>query len=209
MVDKENDMKKSDITKQKILRAAEQSFAEKGLYGARVDEISELAGVNKRMIYAHFGNKEKLYVAVLDEVYQRIAADEETILNQEDDCVSLIKKQLENGFIFLHKNPTFVKIVLWENLNEAKYLRESLGKQARTKSFDLLRAVIRKGVAEGVFRDDLDEDELILSSQMMIYSYFSNIHTMAYIMDKDFFSDSEIAKRCAHITDMILNYIMK
>jgi len=202
-------MKKSDITKQKILQAAEQAFAEKGLYGARVDEISELAGVNKRMIYAHFGSKENLYVAVLDVVYERIAAFEEDILNQEADCVELIKKQIENSFVFLHQNPTFVKIVLWENLNEAKYLKESMGKQAKTKTFDLLKKIIRKGVEQGVFRSDLDEDELILSTQMMSYSYFSNIHTMAYIMDKDFFHDEEIKKRCAHITDMILSYIKK
>ena len=49
-------MKKSDITKQKILEAAEAAFAEKGFYGARVDEITETAGVNKRMIYAYYGS---------------------------------------------------------------------------------------------------------------------------------------------------------
>ena len=45
--------------KEKILQAAEESFAEKGLYGARVDEIAALSTVNKRMIYEYFGNKEK------------------------------------------------------------------------------------------------------------------------------------------------------
>ena len=202
-------MNKSDITQQKILPAAEIAFAQKGLYGARVDEISESAGVNKRMIYAHFGSKENLYVAVLDAVYQRIAADEEQVLSSEEDYITLIRHQFENTFHFLYNNPTFVKIVLWENLNEAKYLKESMGKQAKTKTFDKLRSIIRKGIGDGVFRDDLDEDELILSTQMMSYSYFSNIHTMAYLMDKDFFSDSEMKKRCNHITDMVLQYILK
>ena len=202
-------MKKSDITKQKILQAAEQAFAEKGLYGARVDEISELAGVNKRMIYAYFGNKEELYVAVLDMVYGRIAEHEQMVLTRDADCVELMKKSIESGFVYLYNNQTFVKIVLWENMNEARYLKESVGKQVKTASFDLLRSIIRKGIEQGVFRDDLDVDELILSTQMLSYSYFSNIHTMAYIMDKDFFREEEIKKRCAHITDMILGYIMK
>ena len=202
-------MKKSDITKEKILQAAEKAFAEKGLYGARVDEISELAGANKRMIYAYYSSKEELYVAVLNMVYNRISEHEQAALTQEGDCVELLKKSIETDFIFLYQNQTFVKMVLWENLNGAKYLKQSVGKQAKTESFDALRRVIRRGVEQGVFRDDLDEDELIVSTQMMSYSYFSNIHTMAYIMDKDFFCEEEMKKRCAHITDMILQYIMK
>ena len=55
-------LKKSDITRQKILTAAEAEFSEIGLYGARVDSIAQRAGVNKRMIYAHFGSKEQLYM---------------------------------------------------------------------------------------------------------------------------------------------------
>ena len=43
-------MKKSDLTKQRILEAAEAEFSEIGLHGARVDEIAARAGVNKRML---------------------------------------------------------------------------------------------------------------------------------------------------------------
>ena len=75
-------MKKSDITKQKILKAAEKAFAQKGLYGARVDEISEASETNKRMIYAYFGNKEQLYIAVIEAVYGRLAEFEEPLLRQ-------------------------------------------------------------------------------------------------------------------------------
>ena len=47
-------VKKSDITKSKILAAAELEFSEGGLFGARIDSIAANAGVNKRMIYEHF-----------------------------------------------------------------------------------------------------------------------------------------------------------
>ena len=43
-------MKKGDITKEKILTAAEDIFSEKGFSGARVDEIAQASGVNKRLI---------------------------------------------------------------------------------------------------------------------------------------------------------------
>ncbi|MBE6611924.1 MAG: TetR/AcrR family transcriptional regulator [Ruminococcaceae bacterium] len=202
-------MKKSDITKEKILRAAETAFGERGLYGARVDEIAALAGVNKRMIYAHFGSKEELYVAVLDEVYSRIADQEQQILSDDADPAALMRKIIEGNFEFLCHNPTFVKMVLWENLNGGEYLKRSVAKTKKGASFLKLREILERGMKEGVFRDDIDMDEVILSSQMFVYSYFSNTHTMSYIMDRDFLGEESVKKRCRHITEMILGHILK
>ena len=53
-------------TRQRILDAALAEFAEKGLAGSRVDEIAARAGANKRMLYAHFGSKEELWMVVLE-----------------------------------------------------------------------------------------------------------------------------------------------
>ena len=63
---------KSTQTKQAILKAAEEEFSEKGIYGARVDEIAAKAKINKGMIYQYFGNKEELYKTVLKNVYDRL-----------------------------------------------------------------------------------------------------------------------------------------
>ena len=201
-------MKKSDITREKILSAAETAFAERGLYGARVDEIARFAGVNKRMIYAHFGSKEELYVAVLDAVYGRIAENEQSVFSNNGDCIELIRQNIRANFVFLCQNPTFVKMVLWENLNGGEYLKRSNAKAAKQASLDRIRSILLRGIEEGVFRQDIDVDEILLSSQMFVYSYFSNVHTMAYIMDRDFLSEADIKKRCDHITDVILKYIL-
>jgi AcrR family transcriptional regulator len=55
----------------RILEAAKQEFAAHGLAGARVDRIAAEAGANKRMLYYHVGNKEDLYLAVLEGAYER------------------------------------------------------------------------------------------------------------------------------------------
>src|ERR1700694_2841937 len=52
-------------TKRRILEAALDQFAAKGLDGARVDGIAARAGVNKRILYSSFGSKDDLYRAVL------------------------------------------------------------------------------------------------------------------------------------------------
>lgn len=58
---------RADATRRHILEAALAEFAEKGLAGARVDEIAARADANKRMIYAYYGSKEDLWLAVLEQ----------------------------------------------------------------------------------------------------------------------------------------------
>ena len=54
-------------------------FAAKGFGGARVDAIALRAGTNKRMLYHYFGDKEALYLAVLEEAYRQIRDAETTL----------------------------------------------------------------------------------------------------------------------------------
>jgi len=56
-----------DRTKRAILDAAVAEFSAVGPAGARIDSIAAAAGVNKRMLYHYFENKEGLFAAVLDE----------------------------------------------------------------------------------------------------------------------------------------------
>jgi len=59
---------KRDIqeTKKRLLAAATKEFAQRGLAGARVDRIADLAGCSKALIYDYFGNKDQLFDAVYD-----------------------------------------------------------------------------------------------------------------------------------------------
>ena len=59
-----------------ILLAATREFAAEGFGGARVDAIADRAQINKRMLYHYFGNKEELYLAVLEEAYRGIRTAE-------------------------------------------------------------------------------------------------------------------------------------
>jgi len=56
----------ADETRRRILAAATAEFAEHGLAGARVDRIATAAGCSKERLYAHFGDKEALFTAVLN-----------------------------------------------------------------------------------------------------------------------------------------------
>lgn len=200
-------MKKSEITRNKILVAAENAFAQKGLYGARVDEIAESAQVNKRMIYAHFESKENLYIHVIDEIYRRMSDEESNLINQHMDCVEAVNKVIEHYFKFLSKNPSFVKIVMWENLNEAVYFKKSRAMYMKTTAMELLAKKIMQGIESGIFKASTDVSETVMTINMMCFSYFSNIYTMAQLMQMDFLEEKEQSRRCEHIKEIIMDYL--
>lgn len=54
----------ADRTRGRILAAATEEFAARGIAGARVNRIAEVAGCNKAMLYAYFGSKDGLFDAV-------------------------------------------------------------------------------------------------------------------------------------------------
>ena len=59
-----------DRTKARIFQAAADEFAARGFDGARMDKIAELAGINKRMIYVYWGDKQELYREILRQKVQ-------------------------------------------------------------------------------------------------------------------------------------------
>ena len=137
-------MKRSEITKRKILKAAEKEFSEKGLYGSRADSIAARSGVNKKQIYEYFGKKEELYMYILKEVYNRPnRAEEALILSGGYEPGEMIKKLVALYFGFLRDNISYVKLLLWENLNEARYLKKTGCIGERHYAFGALEAILR------------------------------------------------------------------
>jgi AcrR family transcriptional regulator len=64
-----------EITKQKILAAAEALFAKKGLSATSVDEISRHANVNKALIYYYFKSKEELALYLLSSATEKVISE--------------------------------------------------------------------------------------------------------------------------------------
>lgn len=180
-----------------------------GLYGARIDTIAEKAGVNKRMIYVHFGNKEQLYTVTLTVVYNRLAQNEKVLLDCRQSCEDVIRRIIAMYFDFLYRNPNFVRMLMWENLNGARYIKASKADIVKGYSLKVLEDTLARGISEGVFRPDIDFANVILSINMFCFSYFSNIHTMGYIMKTDLEEESAVAAYGEYIAEIILKFIQK
>ena len=104
--------RRPETTRVLLLQAARREFVDHGLAGARVDRIAARAGVNKQRIYAHFGDKARLFRHVLDEALVELAA--EVVLSEDTDPVAYVGRV----FDYHRDHPDLLRLLMWEALQD-------------------------------------------------------------------------------------------
>jgi AcrR family transcriptional regulator len=191
--------------RRRILAAATVEFARSGFGGARIDRIAKAAGANKRMLYYHVGNKEDLYLAVLEQTYERIRGEERKLnleaLAPRDAIARLV------AFTWQHylDYPEFIALLNNENLHRARHLKRSKKiKELHSPFVALIADVLRRGAASGELRAGIDPVQLYISIASLSYFYQSNSSTLSVIFGRDLLAENARAARLAHMTDLVL-----
>jgi AcrR family transcriptional regulator len=141
-------------SREKILAAALDEFAEHGLAGARVDRIARAAGVNKAMIYYHFDSKEDLYVKVLQ---KEITARAEKLAREFEngkDLEAILTMLAENYYRFLAPGNKLAPLFLREMAEGGTRLKRIVPDLGLRRDLQhRLRGIIDKGKEAGRYRD--------------------------------------------------------
>ncbi|WP_203290727.1 TetR/AcrR family transcriptional regulator [Maricaulis parjimensis] len=194
----------TDDNRRNILDVAISEFSDKGLTGARIDEIAERTRTSKRMIYYHFGSKEGLYKAALAEAYGRIRT-----LETEMDLDSLSPTEALRGiceftFNYHNDNPEFVRLIMNENMLYGAHLGEMDVVRSRNRAIvTLLSHLIERGVQSGEFRNDLDPINLHMSISALCFHYAANRYTFSKIFAWDMESPEAVAERRKIVADIV------
>ena len=196
-------------SKAAILLAAENEFAQKGFFGARVDEIATKANINKRMIYAYFGDKEELYSQVLLLSYSKMEEIENQLVKENHQGTQLVKNVISTYFDFLFNNPNFVNILMWENLNKGTYLKRLESSTIERKSIKHFIQTIEQGKKDGVFKENIDSFQVVLSMITTCFANFSNQYTLSKLFHTDLSDKAIIEQRKQHTIQLILSYLLK
>jgi TetR/AcrR family transcriptional regulator len=193
-------------TRKKLLTAARREFAGSGLAGARVDEIATRAGVNKQLVYHYFGDKDALYLAVLEWVYEEIRAKERELNLDGLPPEQAIKKLIESSFDYLAAHPDFIVLLNDENRGGARHVRGSRKLEAmHSPLVSLVSAILSQGVKAGVFRKGINPVHLYISIAGLSYFYFSNTPTLSAIFGKDLSSQAAKLARRKHVVDLVMH----
>lgn len=195
-------------TREAILAAAQDEFASKGLSGGRVDAIARRSRANKRMIYHYFGDKEGLYLAVLERVYEGLRGSERTLELSDLEPEAAIKRLIEFNFDYCRTHPELISLINNENLHQARHLRRSKKvRELHSPFVRLIGDILQRGAARGVFRRGIDPVSLYVSIAALSFFYFSNNRTLSAIFGRPLGNDAACRRRRQDNVDVILRAI--
>jgi AcrR family transcriptional regulator len=199
-----------ESTSAAILVAAVKEFTERGYEGARVDNIADRANINKRMLYHYFGNKQALYVAVLEGTYAAIRSAEHGLhLSDRDPLEGMTDLVLFTWRYYL-AHPEFLSLLNTENLHRAKFLKRSARIfELNSPLIERISVLLRRGVEQGVFRDDLDPLKVYVSIAALGFFYLSNRWTLSTVFRRDLLAKDEIENWGRHMVDVTLSYLRR
>ena len=193
-----------------IIEVATHEFSEKGLAGARIDDIAEAMRTSKRMIYYYFGSKEGLYIRVLEEAYRRIRAIEAGLHLEDLPPEDALRRLVAFTVDYQLANPDFIRLVMTENIHRGEYLKQSKEIQRlNVPAIEGLRSVYERGVAGGVFRPGLDPVDLHMSISALSFFNTANRHTFALIFKRDLESPAATVARRESIVEMVVRFVRR
>lgn len=109
--------KSTDSAEQRIFDAAHEVFIQKGLDGAKMQEIANRAGINKALLHYYYRTKEKLYEAVVSAVIKRAAPMVQQLLESDAPLEQKISRFIDLYIDVIGRNP-FVPMFVITELNK-------------------------------------------------------------------------------------------
>jgi len=195
-------------TRRAILDAGLTEFAARGLSGAGIAAIAQTAGVNKRMIYHYFGSKEGLFTAVIENVYEQLAAAAVSFESETSDPRDGVRRLVRFVWDFYTERPGVITLLNAENLHGARHIRDSERVRAMGTPFlEVIGRLLARGADQGVFRDDVEPLELYLSTVALSYYYLSNHHTLSVFFGRDLMRPRQRRRWARHIERMVLDFL--
>jgi TetR/AcrR family transcriptional regulator len=173
--------KNSAVSRDALLDAAQTIFARHGFYGGRIDDIAQLSGYNKSLIFQYFGDKHGLYNSVIKRL--RVNSDAASIAalgNLVDQNKPLTRTNIERllkasvawSFSHLETQPEYLRLFNWEMAQGWTAFETVLDPdQSSAWGIKLLKSAQKSGVV----RTNIDPRTIIVQLTLMPLSTLSSI----------------------------------
>lgn len=197
-----------EANRQNIIEVATAEFSEHGLAGARVDEIASKTDCSKRLIYYYFGDKEGLYLAVLEHVYRRVRSVESGLQFDALAPVEALRRMVEFRFDHHFQNRDFVRLVMIENIHNARFLKQSRAIQALSAAaVERVARIYLRGVEAGVFRAGLQAVDIHWQISAMSFYNVSNRATFCTLFGSELDTPESIERLRRNAVECVLRFV--
>ncbi|MNL07628.1 HTH-type transcriptional repressor NicS [compost metagenome] len=198
----------AQASRDRIIKFASKEFAARGYDGARIDAIVARCKISKNLVYHYFEGKEALFIEVMERAYGAMRERQNELALTGDDPVADMRELVMKTTQHFIDQPDFLQLLSTENLHKAAHIRKS---KLIPAMFNPLRTalaeVLKKGKAQGVFREDADWVDLYVSISGLGSYFITNRYTLSYVLDVDLGAPERVKGRLTHAADMVISYL--
>jgi AcrR family transcriptional regulator len=191
----------SEETRGRILDAALKVFANHGFEGARLKEIADGAGVHTALVHHYFGDKGRLYTAVLERALSPLR-EKGTLLLSPDMDVRIIMEGFVSllSFFFMERRDV-VLLMTRESLAGAERLQPILTEVVRP----LFKEAVAffDGARAGGKVPDLDPAQMVLTVVGAVAMYFTHPQLVAHVTGLDAMDPDTVERRRTELVRML------
>lgn len=154
--DQSNQTGQGSERRQALIEIAAELFAERGFRSTTVREIGDAAGVLSGSLYHHFDSKETIIEEILSSYLDNLMATYTDIIDRRSDPVTTLRELIASAFVSLEDHRAAITVIQNERNYLSQFPRFAYLTKAEADVRSIWVKVIDDGIAQGVFRDDLD-----------------------------------------------------
>jgi len=197
---------KTENTETEILIAAKEIFQQKGMAGARMQEIADKAKINKALLHYYYRSKQLLFEAVFKSAFSLLAPQLNKVLNDDSDLFEKIRKFTENYVSFVIKHPNLPNFVIQE-LNKNPEFVQKLRSEKNFPSIEKFKLQVSDAINQGIIKPIEAEQLFINIISLNIFPFIGEPLLMALVnVDKESY-DKILENRKTEVAEFIINSI--
>lgn len=201
--------KKDSSTEEKILAAAKKVFVQKGMAGARMQDIADEAGINKALLHYYFSNKEKLFEMIFTEAAAKLFPRINAIFESNQPLFEKIYNFCDEYIDVVMENPYLPMFVLYEiNRDPAYFMRKVMPPGLRPNPVHFI-AQIDAEVKKGTIRPISPLQLLLNLVSLTIFPFVAKPMIQANLGLDEWQFRSTMEQRKKEIPEFIINSIKK
>jgi AcrR family transcriptional regulator len=196
-------------TEEKILTAARQVFIEKGLSGARMQDIADRAEINKAMLHYYFKNKEMLFEVIFKETAGKLFPHFEKLMDSDLNFFDKIRSIVSSYIEVIIQNP-YIPLFVMNEMNKNPEIGMKTFFEAQKPGFvRKLREAIDQSTKDGLIQPINPIHFIMNMFSMCAFPFIAKpmISLLTGIEDDQFKSLME--QRKVLVAEFIINSIRK
>ncbi len=156
---------KAQPTEDKILEAAKEVFMKYGLYGARMQDIADTAGINKALLHYYFRSKEKLFDKIFEGALVKYFQQMDVLSDSSLPIKQRVFKYIDNIIDFYAEYPQMSMFIIKEISINPEIFKEKVSVAKNKKGTSLIN-ILEDGVAKGEIKK-IDTSMFLINLQSL------------------------------------------